>query len=194
MIKLEGAYQFVLPSLNRQNKPVQCLIFGAYQFVPPSLNGQNKPVQCLIFGAYQFVPPSLNRQNKPVQCLILFLNIIQTPTYVCTHAPPRNYLYVQTSCILTYAASWPKLIISVDPQRSEKPFLTTHDPPLPEGSEVTLSASNLSLEGLLKRCVLERSRTHLRELKAVLNGTGWHKHGTCTCIDKRIKIINSLHS
>ena len=74
-------------------------------------------------------------------------------------------------------ASWPKLIISIDPLQSEKPFLITHNPPLPEGAKVNLSASELSLELLLKQCVLERSHTHLRGLKAVLNGTGWHKHG-----------------
>ena len=80
------------------------------------------------------------------------------------------------------ASSWPKLIISVDPLQSERPFLTIHNPPLPEGSKVTLSASNLSLELLLKQCVLIRSRAYLREMKTTLNGTGWHKHGRWTVI------------
>ena len=96
---------------------------------------------------------------------------------MCIHALSVLTSNVQTLPPILCTASWPKLIISVDPQRNEKPFLTTHHPPLPAGSEINLSASNLSLEELVKKCVLERSHTHLRELKNVLNGTGWHKHG-----------------
>ena len=73
--------------------------------------------------------------------------------------------------------SSPKVTISVDPAKDGNPFTTTHTPPLHQGSKVTVSAGNLSLESLLDDCISVRSHTVLSGLKDTLGDTSWEKHG-----------------
>lgn len=74
-------------------------------------------------------------------------------------------------------ASWPKIIVSVDPVSTDKPFSTTHTPPLPNGSAVVLDRSRLCVEELISQCVQLRSSALLKDLCSMLRGTIWEGRG-----------------
>lgn len=73
----------------------------------------------------------------------------------------------------------PKLFISINPHVFDKPFTTTHTPPLPSSGDATLSVHphHLSFQELLVQCVRVRSLALLKEYLEVLSHTPWHQHG-----------------
>ena len=68
---------------------------------------------------------------------------------------------------------WPKILISIDPNRAGNPFSTQHLPPLPHASEVKIAVNHLSLEAILKQCVQMRSHALLKEIKQTLKDSPW---------------------
>lgn len=80
-----------------------------------------------------------------------------------------------------HIASWPKIVITVDPSSVNRPFTTSHTPPMPANKWVGLDRSRLSLEELISTCVKIRSSAVLYELQAVLRGTVWEERGKCVC-------------
>ena len=81
--------------------------------------------------------------------------------------------------------SWPKVVITVDPLSPDKPFSTSHYPPLPggDGHCVTLDRERLSLENLLATCVRIRSLAMLRDLYDLLRGSVWEGRSECVTHD-----------
>ena len=88
------------------------------------------------------------------------------------------YLLCITFCaIFLSASSWPKVVVNVDPSNVDRPFFTTHTPPLPSLEGVCVCQGRLSVEELLGKCISARSRALLEEVQAGLRGTAWEQLG-----------------
>lgn len=106
-----------------------------------------------------------------LSCITTFLSF--------THSFHLLHLSVGHTCMyfMILVGSWPKVVITMDSASSERPFTTSHYPPLPNGQCVAMDRTKLSLEVLVSSCVHIRSSALLHELHAVLHGTVWEGRG-----------------
>ncbi|XP_064393727.1 mediator of RNA polymerase II transcription subunit 14-like isoform X2 [Halichondria panicea] len=106
--------------------------------------------------------------------------------------PSSSGQLLSTILLNSARGSSPRLTITIHPTREDNPFSLVHTPPLPEGSKVDISVSNLSLEALLEGCVSLRSHTLLSTLRNSLTSTIWAKHAVLSRSPLSLTVTLSL--